>query len=313
MYRLSCSFTGTPLSKPSHRVAAVLLAICLCFSALAAQAVDATTHPSTIHPPLSPAANEVAKDLDLLPDVQELLDAENTSGKDSLEALRVREKLVESVLTGSLEIRSAISRIDAEISSTNELRDVMSDKRESRTQTSDVVNFMSAGTTTIINNALTEFATGRGLQTGGGAVGVVGGALQIGISTISLRLNKGEHRSAPIKPNMLAPLFGYAGPEAKFNEGVWSYLNDIYPQAVNSGETRRRHLVNQWMRIGRIAPLNTKQGQQQVAVLIGLVPQRKAITIDLLEDRALMLSDLRAAISQMDIEMLEIMRWVKTL
>jgi len=258
---------------------------------------------------------EVAKDLNLIASVQELLDAEKTEGKDSLQALRVREKLVESVLMASLEIRSATSRIDAEISSTNEVRDVMADARERRTQYSDIVNFMSAGSTTIVNNALTEFTTNpsTGGVVGGGIVGVLGGALQIGISTITLKMNKGEHRSSGIRPNMLAPVFGYSGPEAQFNEGVWSFLNDPEPTSTSPTETRRHHLVNQWMHIGRIAPLSSAKGKRQVGLLTGLIPQDRTITIDLLEDRALMLSDLRATISQMDIQMLEIMRWVKTL
>jgi hypothetical protein len=298
------------LSKFVYRLASVFSAICLFFAAGAARALEGD--PTSA---LSPPAMEVAKDLNLLPAVQELLDAEKNEGKDSLQALRVREKLVESVLMASLEIRSATSRIDAEISSTNETRDVLADSRERKGQNADIVNFMSGGTTTILTNALTEFTENpsKGGLIGGGAAGVLGGALQIGISAISVKINRGERRSSGVRPNMLAPLFGYTGGDTQFNEGVWAFLNDPHPQATNPQQTRREHLLRQWMRIGRIAPLSTPKGQRQVGLLTGMSPQDRTITIDLLEDRALMLSDLRSAISQMDIEMLEIMRWVKTL
>ncbi|MGH9553716.1 MAG: hypothetical protein ACRD3W_30330, partial [Terriglobales bacterium] len=96
-----------------------------------------------------------------------------------------------------------------------------------------------------------------------------------------------------------------------FPEGVWEYLNDPYPGS-KTGETRKDHLINQWIRLGRIYPPNTNAGRQQAALLTGAVPMRRQISIDLLQDRTLMLSDLRAAISQMDREMLEIMRWVQS-
>jgi hypothetical protein len=312
MYRLSRSnFLSLSLSKLVYRIAGALLAaVCTTAATGTAWALE-----GDVTAALSPPAVEVAKDLNLLPAVQELLDAEKSEGKDSLQALRVREKLVESVLMASLEIRSSTSRIDAEISSTNETRDILADSRERKGQNADIVNFMSGGTTTILTNALTEFTQNpsKGGVVGGGAAGVLGGALQIGISAISVKINRGERRSSGIKPNMLAPLFGYTGADTQFNEGVWAFLNDPYPLATNPQQTRREHLVHQWMRIGRIAPLSTPRGQRQIGLLTGMIPQDRAITIDLLEDRALMLSDLRAAISQMDIEMLEIMRWVKTL
>jgi hypothetical protein len=265
---------------------------------------------------LSPSAQEVANDLGIFPSASQLLDAESRGGKNDVQVVAVRQQLLMKVLIASFEIRSAVSRIDDEISRANEFRDIMSDKRERKVEDSSVVNFMTGGTSGIVNNALTDFGTGKqggGLLYSGGVVGLVGGAAQIGISTISLKLNKGAHKSAPPQPNMLAPIFGYRGPETNFPPGVWEFLSDPYPGAASETETRQRHLIKQWIRLGRLKPLTTKEGQHQVGLLTGMIAQRKEVTIDLLEDRVLMLSDLRAAVSEMDVEMLEITRWVQTL
>lgn len=267
---------------------------------------------------LSLSAQEVAKDLGIFTGAEELLDAKRKAGADSLDVIRVRQRLLETILIASFEIRSAISRIDDEISRANELRNVMEDRREKKVQRNDVLNFVNSGTTGILSSALTDFPKGAGINSGGllhagGAVGVIGGALEIGISTISLKLNKGEHRSALAHPNMLAPLFGYVGSDAKLPDGVFEYLTDTVPGATNKLDTRQNRLLQAWLHLGRLYSPSTKTGQHQIGLVAGLIPQTNEVTIDLLEDRALMLSDLRAAVSQMDIEMLEIIRWVRTL
>jgi hypothetical protein len=265
---------------------------------------------------LSSSGQEVAHDLGIFVDVENLLQAEKRSGKDSIEVLRLRQDLLETIIMSSFEIRSAISRIDDEISHSNEIRDLMDDKREKKVQQADVLTFVNSGAAAILSSAFSNFTrsdTSAGLNHTAGAIGVIGGALEIGISTVSLKLNKGEHRSAPAHPNMLAPLFGYKGPDARFPQGVWEYLRDPKPGAIDSKETRQSHLLRSWVHLGRIYSSSSKQGQHQIGLVAGLIPQNKELTVDLLEDRGLMLSDLRAAIAQMDVEMLEILRWMKTL
>jgi hypothetical protein len=267
---------------------------------------------------LSASAQEVAHDLGIFDAVEEMLSAERTNGQESVAVISHRQRLLETILTASFEIRSAISRIDDEISHANEIRDIMEDRREKKVQQANILAFVNSGTAAMLSTAFTNFPKGNVARSGGplsdaaGVIGVAGGALEIGISTLSLKLAKGERSSGPAYPNMLAPLFGYKGSDARFPEGVWDYLTGPYPHSIAPKETRRSHLLSSWVHLGRLYSAKTKIGEHQIGLVTGLAPQNKEVTIDLLEDRALMLSDLRAAISQMDVEMLEILRWVKT-
>ncbi|HEY9775492.1 MAG TPA: hypothetical protein V6C81_17120 [Planktothrix sp.] len=262
---------------------------------------------------LSAPAQEVAKDLDIVPSVQKLLDTEKGTGKDSLAALRLREQMLEEMVEADFEIRSAISHIDDDISATNELRDIMEDRREKRVQKANILNFVNTGTTGILATTMNTFPNEQSLSVPAGIIGSVGGALNIGISTYTLRLNQGDHLSHPAKPNMLSHIFGYEGPECFFPQGVWNYLNDPYPGTSSENETRRVHLIKLWERLSRINSLSTPAGKHRIGLLTGVIAQKKELTIDLLEDRALMLADLRAAVSNMDTEMLEIMKFVRSL
>jgi hypothetical protein len=295
-------------SNSSKFCAVLLVVLCLWLSAHPVLAVDADIMAS-----LSAPAQEVAKDLDVAPSVERLLETERKSGKDSLDTLRLREQLVEDLVEASFEIRSALSRIDDDVSRSNELREVMEDRRESRVSKSNVANFINTGTADILSTSMTNFPRGTAFNNPAGVIGVVGGVLNIGISTYTLRLNQGEHLSHPIEPNMLSQVFGYKGPECQFPTGVWNYLNDPYPGTDSATETRRLHLIRVWVKLARISPPSTEAGKKRIGLLTGLVPLNKQLTIDLLEDRSLMLSDLHAAVSQMDTEMLEIMRWIKAL
>ena len=258
---------------------------------------------------LSLAAQEVAKDLGIFTGAEELLDVEKQKGADSIDVMRVRQRLLETILIASFEIRSAESRIDDEITRANELRNVLEDRREKKIERNDVLNFVNGGTTSILTNAFADFPLGGGNVSPGllhaaGAIGVLGGALEIGISTINLRLNRGDHLSAPAHPNLLAPVFGYQGDDARLPEGVWEYLTATRGGSLDKQDTRRNHLLQSWLHLGRLYSPSTTAGKHQIGLVTGMIDQYKEVTIDLLEDRALMLSDLRAAISQMDVEML---------
>jgi hypothetical protein len=295
-------------TRSSTTRALLTLLLCLWLCAGRAAAID-----NELLARLSPSAQEVAKDLGILPSVEKLLQSEAQSGKETLETLRLRQQLTEDIVEASFEIRSALSRIDSEVATANEERDLLEDKRQKRVEKSNVINFMNSGATDILATSMTNFPHSNGFGVPAGIIGVVGGSLQIGISTYTLRLNQGDHLSRPAHANSLAPVFGYTGSECQFPTGVWNYLNDPEPGIVNAGETRRTHLVKQWRKLHKFDDPSSKQGVLQIGLITGTIPEHKTLTIDVLDDRALMFADLRAAISQMDTDMLEIMRWVKSL
>jgi len=263
------------------------------------------------HPALAEAAYEVASDLGILPALEQLEAAEKAESRETLHIIRLKQDTLEVILTASFEIRSALSRIERELAQTNELLSNMQERRERSVQKSEIANFMQSGTTEVLSTALADF-TGRSgpLSIAGAILGAIGGSGEIGISSYSLKLNQGPKRSRPASPNMLSQLFGYTTESTRFPPGVWSYLNDVNPNTPGPG-TRRANLIKEWVRLRRIHSPDTPEGKREIALLTGQIPQTRTVTLDLLQDRALMLSDLEAAVSQMDQEMLEIMRWLK--
>jgi hypothetical protein len=258
---------------------------------------------------LSPSAAEVAKDLGLLPLFKIVEDTETAKGTDSFEAFRLRQRLLERLLIVSFEIRASLAKIDYNITQTAELHSLMEEKREHKVQASEIANFLQSGTTEIISTSMADFKRDGKLSVPGAIVGVLGGSMEIGLSTYSAKLNKGGHLSAPAKPNMLAHLFGYSDEFTKFSTGVWNYLNDPRRGSRVVNETRKSYLIAQWIKFGHLPAGKSPESSHRVKLLAGVIPANKEVTIDLLEDRALMLADLRSVVSQMDQDMLEIMEF----
>jgi hypothetical protein len=64
--------------------------------------------------------------------------------------------------------------------------------------------------------------------------------------------------------------------------------------------------------LGRIDPIETPRGRQKVQFLTSSVSAQRALTIDLLADRAAMLSDVRATVSLMKRDLSKLMLAMKS-
>ena len=110
-----------------------------------------------------------------------------------------------------------------------------------------------------------------------------------------------------VTPNMLAKIFDR---KAEFHSGypqeVWDYLNAI-PPTENVRETRRAQLLKAWTATGRIDTGNAPKVQEKIELLTSGVSRKKRLTIYLLNDRAAMLSDVRAKVSLMKRDLSKLM------
>jgi hypothetical protein len=114
-----------------------------------------------------------------------------------------------------------------------------------------------------------------------------------------LHQQQGARRAFGTAPNMLARLFDRA-PEfhSRYPDVVWRYLDSVPPLEPGGG-TRREQLVRGWVKLGRIDPPGSPKAERRIDLLTSGPSSHAALTIDLLADRAMMLSDVRSRVGLM--------------
>lgn len=275
---------------------------------------------------LSPSAKEVASDLGIDDELKALfslrekraagrenagdtteLSSLNDNDPDLIKIILLRQEINETILSAVLELRVILARIDEEITSYNAVRAYLEDRRDKAIRLNNITNFISGGALNMVSNGM-EVPSGETPETVGAMVGVLGGAVSTGISSWALKISGGERRTAIVNPNMLAKVFGLpTGPDHDYPPRIWNFLNDI-PPGSSTRETRKEKLVRRWLELRRIDGLNTKEHKERLALLCSTIPMKKGVDIDLLEDRAAMLQDVKAALSLMFNELLELMK-----
>lgn len=200
-----------------------------------------------------------------------------------------------------------IARLDEEGTAYNALKAYMEDKRDRSIRINNISNFLSNGALTMASNGW-EIPPGETPETVGAMIGAASGAVTTGISAWALKLSGGEKRSSGVAPNMLAKFFNFeTGPDNDYPREVWRFLTDT-TQAP--GESRKSALIKRWVELKRIEEINTTQGKLKLARICGTVPQSRTVNIDLLDDRVSMLADVKATVSLMFNQLLELMRAV---
>ncbi len=277
---------------------------------------------------LSPSAQEVAQDIGIDDELKELLalkakraslfpdtaSGDNTSASslkisdpDTIRILLLRQEITETILASTIDLRVVIAHIDEEGSTYSGLKAYLEDRRDRAIRRNTTANFLSNGALTMASNGW-EIPPGETPETIGAMIGAVAGGVTTGISAWALKINGGEKRSAQTAPNMLAKFFNQpTDTNHDYPKEIWRFLTDAQPLSPNR-ESRKEKLLKRWIENKRVEQINTPQGKQRLALLCGTVPQVKSVTIDLLDDRVAMLADVKATVSLMFAQLLELMR-----
>jgi len=252
-------------------------------------------------PKLSPGAEEIARTIRVAPLIERFYDLpERDRGMEggvmSMEALSLRQQITESVVSAGLEVDGLITEIDSELAQISVVRAQLEDRRDRALAVGNLANIITSGGTGVVGTAL-QFSAGT--TNAGNIIGVAGGAVSTVLSLIGLRQQHGGKRPLGVSPNMLAKLFDRA-PEfhSDYPEEAWTYLNAAPPTEPGNG-TRRERLIKQWTDAGRIEAGDTRKAQQKIELLTSGVSDQRPLSIDLLNDRAAMLADLRARVALM--------------
>lgn len=255
---------------------------------------------------LSEGAAQIANIIGINDDLEALrqlqgIDRSNVEGQ--LSRLNIRQTMMEDLLTQSFEIRGVLAELDQEMAEADDLRAYLERRRDKSIRLNTIANFISGGVTGIVSGSLDWANINRLapiiIDTGEGVV-------QTAIASYALKQQNGEKKLMEGVPNKLAKVLGLT-PASDYPENVWKFLNTPAP---NHDKTRKDVLVEHWAKSGMIERAKMRGRKDHLNHLAGNA-QKIIISIDLLDARSAMLSDLKACISEMDVylsELLQILR-----
>lgn len=218
----------------------------------------------------------------------------------------VRQDVTETLLESFFEVQSVVSTIDDEINHDQHLQDELLSRRDRGIKYNNILNFGIQGTLSMISGGL-AFPTGTRFQKTAGDLAIVAGATGTSLAVYALKQNQGPKVLLAPNPNMLTQVFsGLIVEGHEYPDSVWKYLSD---SPTGTTLTRRELLINKWVHAKRIGSLTSKRGKQDIDILTGLESQ--TVSIDILNNRIIMLSELRTAISQMSRDILSVMKSYK--
>lgn len=253
---------------------------------------------------ISPGAHELAQQLGLTETIEKLLRAQAhgpyaPASQEYVEVLSYRQQLMETVLSTILEIHGVTAAIDYEISQNSDFRAYLEDRRDRAIKYNTIATLITGGISGALGNAL-DMNPSVKVEDAGDILEMAGGGVTTALGFLALRQEGGEKRKLPGTPNMLAKLFDRPTTETtEYPRSVWEFLNAV-PPGVQGKETRRQRLVKRWISLGLLESPRSATWRYQVEHVTSTTPRHHKITIDLLEKRIMMLSDLRALVLQME-------------
>ena len=227
------------------------------------------------------------------------------SDSSQIQRLTMRLTLVEDLIAQSFEIRAIMAELDKEMSEAEDLQAFLENRRDKAIRLNTIANFISGGVTGIISGGI---ALGRVTDYAPNAIDTGEGVIQTSVALLALKQQTGERRLVEGVPNMLARMLDIS-PAVDYPPTVWKYLNSSSP---DQSKTRRQILVEHWTKSGMLERAKGKgvRPNEHLHHMSGSKPQ-VLISIDLLDARAAMLTDLKAAISEMDVCLAEILQIVR--
>lgn len=260
---------------------------------------------------LSPLGVQFASKLGVLSKIQKLQTIRaqaNTDASSKLEQLALKEELVESIFICAEELRTVIARVNSEIADTSEVHAHLSEGRDRAVRINTYANLVSGGITGMVGGGL---KLGDVNHLAPDLIDTTEGVIQTALATWALAQQRGEERYIRKSPGLLSHLMNRTSEvEGDFPPSVWAYLN---LPSRNANDTIVKSLVDRWFTLN-LCLKHSGHRESRASRQLRLSSDEKKnnkVTIDVLEDRMAMLSDLRACIEQMDFLILELMHCVR--
>lgn len=247
--------------------------------------------------PISTRAKLLVRELGLSHLVVELYKAKqeeispDTKIERRLEILYFRQKISDNVRHSTLQVQDTVSAIDLDIAHTLRLYDYLDHKKSKYDQKANLVTFLASGLFTVLNGAFGYIPTTvHPVNT----TGILAGSSSALLPFLSYRKHRYANPDASTEaPNMLAQVFDKPTDErTKYNSIVWKFLNS--PDRVgDQSRTRRQRIISEWTELRELRRVS----KRDIDVLTGIAGKGEKVTLDILNARVDLLSDLRAEIS----------------
>ncbi len=250
----------------------------------------------------------------ILQKIQSLRNAKQTDSPVTLENLALRQDLndakvaaLELIQKTSLEVDFVMSEVEAEQNVYEEILNSYQNARDITVARNNAMAFVT-------NGALWAVCEGLGIPTyknpklsiPSGATGIVAGAIPSVFSLWAMRQQQGKKTTSESEPNILAKLFDYPiTPDIDYPASVWHFLQSVPPDDT-SGKTRREQLINRWLNDKNLPDFTDPGSRKQLDVITASVSHTKALTIDSLSTRLVMLQQLEGEVMKMKRMLLEL-------
>jgi hypothetical protein len=215
-----------------------------------------------------------------------------------------------------LHCQAVIAQIESDTLETLEIKTALENRRDSSQKTNSKANIWANGVLSGLGQTLQipfETAPDSRAEYSGEVTSATADFAAVGLGYLALHQSKGIALNGYVRPNMLAKIFMRPNDaRTEYPDSIWRYLNSV-PPGSKSNQARRQLLIDRWVELGRIQPLNTEKGRQYSRELAGTVLQPNAVNVDMLEDRVAMLADVRVEVSQIYKELLNMMLLLRAL
>jgi hypothetical protein len=244
---------------------------------------------------LSPGAKEVSALIGTQPLIEAYYrlpasDRGVSGGPMSMEALTLRQRISEDVLSASLEADGVISEIDAELERLRDVRLPLEARRDRQLEINSIANII-AGAVGAVGSSAANIAIPS--SNTGNILNLVGGAVSTFLGVLGIHQAKGGLHSLTGSPNMLAPFFDRQSQyHTRYPEALWKYLNSPVPTELDKG-TRRERLFREWVDQGDLAAKASPKEEARIGFLTSPSSEKAKLTIDLIDTRASMLLGVR--------------------
>jgi len=292
-------------------IARAMLIWVLVLSAMACAAAQSVMPPDP-RPNAQAEANQTAAILGLAPTIRELSEMQAKRGcgaPPGMEELLVRQKLLETELTTTLDVDGVLAEISAERSDLTDLRAALQGRRD---RTVGYLNAASLITGSGVGIAVNAMQLRDSTAIAGDYVGIGSGIASTALSLIAIKKMNGPKQSVGDVPNMLAPLFDektvlntYYPPE------VMRFLESVPPAEDPGRGTRLEQMKAAWAAQGRIGTTGSGKDRAKLVALTSSESKQVKVSIDDLTDRIAMLNDVSGRVSLMKRDLATLMHAYK--
>ena len=291
------------------------LCACLLYSGAAPAQDDSATKELRMSDLSQQQIEQVSDLLGLTPAIkrlQSLQDGENcgtTAG--SLEALTLRQLVLESVQAASLDVDSAMGVIANERGTLSNLQTSLKASRDKTVARLNAAALITGSGTGAAVSA-TQFTTlGAKANNVGDGIGIGSGIASTVLAYLAVRKQHGPEGHVSDVTNMLAPLFDRPPAlDTFYPPVVLQYLQLVPPGPTASRGSRLEQLKAEWIESGRLnSSDDTKDQTKILALTAGRGESGVRVSIDDLTDRIAMLGDVSGRIALMKRDLSLVMRF----